>query len=136
MRHRAKKKKLGRSPSHRKALLSQLVINLINEKRITTTLSKAKLARSMAEKMVTLGRKDTLASRRLAISLLSNKPKPVGVLFSEIAPAFEGRNGGYTRIIKLGKRRSDSSEMAILEWVDIAAPDKKKKQEEPETAKK
>lgn len=126
MRHRKLDKKLGRSSSHRKALVASLVCNLIEEKRIKTTLSKAKVASRVAEKMVTLGRSGTLASRRQAISEL-RQVKAVRKLFDEIAPIFDGRNGGYTRITKLGRRSSDSSEMAVLEWVDIKAPDKKRK---------
>lgn len=135
MRHKKKVKKLGRSPSHRKATLSALVCSLIEEKRIKTTITKAKLVRSIAERMVTLGRKGTLAARRLAIKNLTRE-KPVAKLFTEIAPSFEGRNGGYTRIVKLGRRRSDSSEMVILEWVDMVIPDKKKKKTEPAADKK
>lgn len=116
MRHRRDCKKLGRSSAHRKALMASLVCNLIKENRIKTTLSKAKLARSLAEKMVTLGRKGTLSARRRALSIL-NQQEPVAKLFSEIVPQCEGRQGGYTRVLKLGRRRSDSSEMAILEWV-------------------
>ena len=116
MRHRNGNKKLGRATSHHKATMAALVCGLIKEKRIKTTVSKAKLARSMAEKMVTLGRKGTLAARRQAIAKLRNEDC-VALLFSDIAPQFEGRNGGYTRVIKLGCRSSDGSEMALLEWV-------------------
>ena len=126
MRHRKNSVRLGRTSDHRKALLSSLVCNLIEEKRITTTLSKAKLARSLAERMVTLGKAGDLAARRRAISELRHE-KFVTKLFAEIAPQFSGRQGGYTRILKLAKRRSDSSEMALLEWVGITAPDKKRK---------
>lgn len=136
MRHRKDDKKLGRSPAHRKELLRSLVRALIKEKRIKTTLTKAKLARSMAEKMVTLGRRGTLAARRQAISALG-RSREVGVLFEDIAPRCEGRAGGYTRVVKLGQRRSDGSEMALLEWVDIAPlPVKKqKKAKKAEAAK-
>jgi len=126
MRHRKSDNKLGRSSSHHKALRASLVCNLIEEKRIKTTLPKAKIAGRLAEKMVTMGRVGTLAARRTAISRL-RQVKAVKKLFEEIAPSFEGRNGGYTRITKLGRRSSDSSEMAILEWVDIAVPDKRRK---------
>lgn len=126
MRHRKKRIKLGRTSSHRKATVASLVCNLINEKRIRTTLAKAKLAQSLAEKMVTLGRKGTLAARRHVIAKLSRR-EHVAKLFDEIVPQFNGRQGGYTRIVKLGPRSSDSSEMAILEWVGIAPPDRKKK---------
>lgn len=134
MRHRKKTGRLGRSSAHRKATMSALVCSLIEEKRITTTLAKAKNARVLAEKMVTLGRKGDLAARRQALRKLLQR-KPVSVLFGEIAPKYDGRNGGYTRIVKLGKRKSDSSEMAILEWVDVEVPDKKKKQAPAEESK-
>lgn len=116
MRHRKNCTRLGRSSAHRKALLASLVCNLIEQKRIKTTLSKAKLARSLAEKMVTVGRKGSVTDRRHALSVLRQR-NAVSKLFDEIVPQCEGRNGGYTRIMKLGRRRSDSSEMAILEWV-------------------
>lgn len=115
-------------------MLSHLVCNLIIVGRIKTTLAKAKAARQMAEKMVTLGKKNTLASRRLAISRLRRKDV-VKDLFDNVAPTFTDRAGGYTRIMKLGQRMSDSSEMALLEWVNHVpkAPKVKKdaKAEEP-----
>jgi large subunit ribosomal protein L17 len=117
MRHRKKTIKLGRDSAHRKAMLGNMVCSLINEKRITTTLPKARAARSLAEKMVTLGKRGDLHARRQAISRLRSQDS-VYELFSTIAPAMSERNGGYTRIIKKGKRSSDASEMAILEWVD------------------
>jgi large subunit ribosomal protein L17 len=126
MRHQVRDKKLGRSSSHRKALMASLVCHLIEEKRIKTTLMKAKESRRVAEKMVTLGLKGTLAARRQAISTL-RRPERVATLFDEVAPQFKDRPGGYTRITKLGQRRSDGSEMAILEWVDVEAPDKTRK---------
>ncbi len=118
MRHRKKTIKLGRSSSHREAMLANMVCSLINEKRITTTLPKARAVRPLAEKMVTLGKRGDLHSRRLAISRLKSK-NAVHTLFASIAPAFSEREGGYTRILKLGTRPSDASEMAILEWVDV-----------------
>ena len=120
MRHRKKTIKLGRTSAHRDEMLAGLVCSLIEEKRIKTTLPKAKAARSLAEKMVTLGKKGTLADRRLAVSKLHNE-RAVKELFDNVAPAFAERAGGYTRIVKLGKRISDSSEMAILEWVETIA---------------
>jgi len=122
MRHRKRTVKLGRTSAHRNELLANLVCALIDNKRIKTTLPKAKAARSLAEKMVTLGKKGTLASRRQAISTLKQTDS-VKELFDSIAPTFADRAGGYTRIVKLGRRISDSSEMVLLEWVDsIAAP--------------
>lgn len=126
MRHRRKSVRLGRKAAHRKELLASLVCNLIEEKRIQTTLAKAKLARSLAEKMVTLGRAGTLAARRRAISVLRQE-KCVSKLWGEVVPQLAGRQGGYTRILRLDRRSSDSSEMALLEWVGIAPADKKKK---------
>jgi large subunit ribosomal protein L17 len=132
MRHRKKLKKLGRGPAHRKAMLASLVCSFIAEKRIRTTLAKAKLARSLAEQMVTLARKGGLTVRRRVLSILRNE-KHVNTLFQEIAPQFNGRQGGYTRILKLGRRASDSSEMVLLEWVDIKPPDKRKKKKSKES---
>lgn len=117
MRHRKRTVKLGRTGAHRKALLSSLVCGLIQEKRIVTTLPKARAARSLAEKMVTLGKRGTLAARRQAISVLRRSDR-VAVLFDEIAPQFSDRAGGYTRIVKLPPRGGDFSDMAILEWVE------------------
>ena len=117
MRHRKKTVKLGRTSAHRNELLANLVCALIDNKRIKTTQPKAKAARSLAEKMITLGKKGTLAARRQAISTLKNE-KSVKELFDVVAPGFASRAGGYTRIIKLGRRISDSSAMVLLEWVD------------------
>ncbi len=123
MRHRVKSKKLGRSSAHQKALVASLVCNLIKERRIKTTVAKAKLARSMADKMVTVARRDTVTARRRAMSVLRQKDS-VSALFSDIVPICAGREGGYTRVLKLGRRSSDSSEMAILEWVGVAVADR------------
>ncbi|MAS97354.1 MAG: 50S ribosomal protein L17 [Pontiellaceae bacterium] len=117
MRHRKKTVKLGRTSAHRNELLANLVCGLIEHRRIKTTVAKAKAARSLAEKMVTLGKKGTLAARRQAIATLKQEGL-VRVLFDEIAPGFESRAGGYTRILKLGRRMSDSSEMVLLEWIE------------------
>ena len=114
MRHRKKTVKLGRTSAHRNELLANLVCGLIEHRRIKTTVAKAKAARSLAEKMVTLGKKGTLAARRQAIAVLKQEAL-VRVLFDEIAPGFEDRAGGYTRIMRLGRRMSDSSEMVLLE---------------------
>ena len=134
MRHRKKTIKLGRTSAHRESMLSNQVCSLIEAKRITTTLPKARATRSFAEKMVTLAKQGTLAARRRAISLLHNKDR-VAELFQTIGPAFKDRAGGYTRIMKLGRRPSDTSEMALLEWVNyIPQPPKKKKKEEKASA--
>jgi len=139
MRHLKRTAKLGRTSSHRNAMLANLVSSLIKHNRITTTLAKARAARPVAEKMVTLGKKGTLHARRLAAarlrargrSLELNKEQRrkwrqnedvVHILFDRIAPVFKNRPGGYTRIIKLGERRGDVAKMAILEWVETPAP--------------
>ncbi len=119
MRHRVKSTKLGRSSAHQSALAASLVCNLIKQRRIKTTFSKAKVARSLAEKMVTVARKDTVTARRRVVAKLHQKDA-VGLLFSDIVPICANREGGYTRILKLGRRSSDSSEMAIIEWVGLA----------------
>lgn len=119
MRHRSKTAKLKRNASHRKALLSNLACSLIEHGRIKTTLGKAKALRPVAEKLVTLAKRDDLHSRRLAISYLHQKDI-VKKLFSEVAPASKDRQGGYCRITKLGARMSDSAPMAFIEWVDRA----------------
>jgi len=126
MRHRKRTVKLGRTSAHRNALLGSLVCNLIEQRRITTTVPKARAAKSLAEKMVTLGKKGTLAARRQAIARLHRKER-VAILFDTIAPGFEGRAGGYTRMLKLGRRQGDNAEMALLEWVEAGEPAAAKK---------
>lgn len=121
MKHGRKTIKLQRKQDHRDALLMNLVISLIEHRRIRTTLAKAKAVRPFAEKMVTLGKTGTLHARRNAVSYLRHKDV-VKVLFEEIAPASKDRAGGYTRITKLGQRRSDSAPMAYIEWVDAFVP--------------
>ncbi len=128
MRHRNKTIKLGRTSEHRAAMLANMVCDLVISKRITTTLQKAKAARSLAERMVTLGKRGDLAARRLAISRIHRKDA-VAQLFSDVAPAMKDRNGGYTRIYKLGARKSDGAEQAILEWVNYVPPQPVKKVE-------
>ena len=124
MRHLKRTAKLGRTSEHRNAMLANLVCSLIEHMRITTTLAKAKAARSIAEKMVTLGKKGTVHHRRLAVARL-HQEDAAKILFKEIAPAFKDRNGGYTRIVKLGgltgkhrgRGQGDAAQRAILEWV-------------------
>src|SRR5215831_16362141 len=130
MRHLKRTAKLGRTGEHRNAMLANLVCSLIKHKRVTTTLAKAKAARSVAEKMVTLGKRGTLHDRRLAVSRL-HQEDVVKILFNEIAPAQKERHGGYTRIVKLGQRQGDASQSAILEWVDIAVVPEAPKEEKP-----
>lgn len=119
MRHQNKTVKLGVTAAHRKALLANQVCSLIEHQRIKTTLAKAKAVRPLAEKMVTLGKNGSLHARRTALSVLRQKDA-VKKLFDDIAPRSASRNGGYTRIIKLGQRKSDSAAVAFLEWVDAA----------------
>ena len=139
MRHLKRTAKLGRTSEHRNAMLANLVCSLIRYKRVTTTLAKAKAARSVAEKMVTLGKAGTLHARRLATSRLrfqrqrmlkrkalvaqARKNDVVRILFDEIAPVFKNRHGGYTRIVKLHRRQGDAADLAILEWVELPAGD-------------
>ncbi len=119
MRHQVHNKKFGRSGAHREALVAALVVALIKRHTVRTTLVKAKVARQAAEKLVTLARKNTLAARRLVASRLRDE-EAARLLVNEIAPKYVGRPGGYTRVLHNGCRRSDGSEMAILQWVDAA----------------
>jgi len=119
MRHQKKTVKLGRTAEHRKALLANQVCSLIEHQRIKTTLAKAKAVRPLAEKMVTLGKNGSLHARRTALAVLRQKDA-VKQLFDDIAPRSAERKGGYTRIIRLGQRRSDAAAVAFLEWVDAA----------------
>ena len=134
MRHQRKTVKLGRKEGHRKSLIANLAVSLIAHNRIKTTLAKAKAVKPLAEKLVTIGKKNTIHARRTAKAVL-RQDEAVTKLFAEIAPRAADRKGGYTRIIKLGQRQSDASEMAFIEWVDApvlvetAAP-------EPKPAKK
>ena len=137
MRHLKKTAKLGRTSEHRNRMLGNLVCSLIKNKRVKTTLAKAKAARPVAEKMVTLGKRGKIHHRRLAAARLGGrharthhksraerlewreKEDVVRILFDELAPAYKERPGGYTRILKLGsRRRGDAAEQAILEWVE------------------
>ena len=117
MRHQKKTLKLGLTAAHRKALLANQVCSLIEHQRIKTTLAKAKAVRPLAEKMVTLGKKGSLHARRTALAVLRQKGA-VKKLFEDIAPRSADRKGGYTRIVKLGARKSDSAPVAFIEWVD------------------
>jgi large subunit ribosomal protein L17 len=118
MRHQKNTIKLGRTAEHRKALLANQVCSLIQHQRIKTTLAKAKAVRPLAERMVTLGKKGSIHARRTALATLRQK-NAVKKLFDDIAPRSAERNGGYTRIVKLGRRKSDSAPMAFIEWVDM-----------------
>lgn len=120
MRHRKAYRKLGRRSDHRKAMLMNLTVSLLDHEKIETTLTRAKELRRVAEKMITTGKKGTLPARREAFAALGNNKsaaKLVEKLFDDIAPRYQERNGGYTRIIKLDVRTGDSAEMALIELV-------------------
>ena len=110
-------RKLGRTTAHRKAMLRGMVTYLLENGSIETTLTRAKEVRSVAEKMITLGKKNTLASRRAALAYIT-KEEVVTKLFNEIAPSYQDRNGGYTQIFKLGPRRGDAAEMALIKLIE------------------
>jgi len=135
MRHQKKTVRLGRKAEHRKALLANQVCSLIEHQRIKTTLAKAKAVRPLAEKMVTLGKDGSIHARRTAFATLRQKDA-VKKLFDHIAPASSERNGGYTRIVRLGQRNSDSASMAFIEWVDAAVAVEEKPAEEKKAKKK
>ncbi len=128
MRHLIRGKKLGRNSDQRKALLRNLVTSFLEKERIRTTLSKAKATKPVAEKMITLAKKNTLHTRRQALQFIY-KRDVVKKLFDDIGPRFSERPGGYTRIIKLGPRMGDGAEMAILELVGTEFKKKEKKKE-------
>jgi large subunit ribosomal protein L17 len=135
MRHQKKTIKLGRTAEHRKALLANQVCSLIEHQRIKTTLAKAKAVRPLAERMVTLGKNGSIHARRTALATLRQK-RAVKKLFDNIAPRSAERNGGYTRIVKLGQRKSDSAPMAFIEWVDMAEVVEEKPTEEKKAKRK
>lgn len=112
----AKLRKLGVTTPHRKAMLRNLVTSLLREEKIETTVTRAKEARRMAEKMITLGKRGDLHARRQALAYIYDEDV-VTKLFEEIAPKYSERHGGYTRIVKMGPRRGDAAEIAILELV-------------------
>jgi len=135
MRHQKKTIKLGRTADHRKALLANQACSLIQHQRIKTTLAKAKAVRPLAERMVTLGKNGSIHARRTAFATLRQK-NAVKKLFEDIAPRSAERNGGYTRIVKLGQRKSDSAQMAFIEWVDMAEVVEEKPAEQKKAKKK
>ena len=125
-------RKLGRKTDHRLSMLRGQVTFLLEKGRLETTATREKEVQSLAEKMITLGKKNTLASRRQALSFIT-KEDVVKKLFDEIAPSYAGRNGGYTRVILTGPRRGDAAEMAIIELIPEV---KEEKKAEKKTAKK
>lgn len=154
MRHRKNTIKLGVKSQHKRAMLANLVCSLIKHKRVRTTVARAKAARRLAERMVTLAKQGTLAARRLAAARLNVRgPGPgldrearqrwrknedvLRILFEEIAPSFQDRQGGYTRLVRVGNRLGDAAEMAILEWTSsIVAPVQSEKKTEKTSEKK
>jgi len=134
MRHRKRTAKLGMKSQHRRSTLANLVCSLIEHNRIRTTIAKAKVARRYADKMITLAKKGSLHHRRQAIAFLRHKPA-VEKLFAELGKQHGDRNGGYTRIVRIGQRMGDAAEIAILEWTGTVTaapePEKSDKTEEP-----
>ncbi len=129
-------RKLGRPTAHRNLMLRGMVTYLLENGQIETTVTRAKEVRSLADKMITLGKANTLASRRAALSFIT-KEDVVRKLFDSIAPAYAERNGGYTTIYKLGPRRGDGAEMAIIRLVGLEDPkaDKKDKKDKKDSKK-
>lgn len=139
MRHRIGFNRLSRRPAHRKALKRNMVTSLLLEERITTTQTKALEVRRMAEKMVTRAREDSVHNRRMVARDIKDK-KALAKLFTEIAPRFKDRAGGYTRVLKLGPRSGDAAEMVLLEFVErsgqtVAPPKKRAAPKKSETQK-
>lgn len=134
MKHRIKGRKLNRNSAHRKALFRNMSISLLEHERIKTTLPKAKELRPFVEKVITLAKKDTLANRRLAISILGNQ-EIAKKLFNEIGPRVAKREGGYTRIMKFGFRTGDKAPMALIELVDRVVVEPKKEETKSKNTK-
>jgi len=135
MRHRKSFKKLNRPASHRQATLSNLASQLFTHKKIRTTTVKAKAARPVAERLITFAKSGTLHARRQVLRTIRDK-QIVKELFEEIAPVYAARNGGYTRVVKLGQRQGDGAEVAYLELVDFEGVRKEKKEKKkPEKEK-
>lgn len=137
MRHGMGHRKLRRNPGHRKALLRNLMNALVRSERVETTIAKAKELRPLADRLITLGKRDTLHARRRAFSILSDKSN-TDKLFSGLALRFAERPGGYTRIVRTGYRSGDGSEMAIIEYLpqEEQKPEKKKKGRKKKAAPK
>ena len=128
-------RKLGRRADQRRAMMRGMVTLLLDKGRIETTLMRAKELKRVADKMITVGKKNTLAAKRAAMGYIT-KEEVAAKLFNQIAPSFEDRNGGYTRVLKLGPRRGDGAEMAIIELVNYTPKDKKDKQKEKKAEEK
>jgi len=117
MRHHNSKRKFGREKNQRNALLRSLALNLIVREKIKTTLPKAKELRPFIEKIITQAKRNNMASRKLVVSKLFNRKVEVKKVFDKLAPKYIDKNGGYTRIIKLGARKADGAQMAIIEFI-------------------
>ncbi len=135
MRHQKRGRKLGRTASHRKAMLQNMAASVLLHKQIKTTEAKAKEARKLVERLITYGKKGTTHARRLAFAILRNK-KATTILFDEIAPVYENRQGGYTRLIKLGYRPNDTSKVVLLQLVDFFSEEPKKDKKKSTEKKK
>jgi len=134
MRHRKHRRKLGRTSSHRKAMLENLVISLLTHQRIRTTVARAKEARKLADRVISLAKQGTLPDRRKAFGILQDRSL-VKELFDEVAPRFKERAGGYTRLIRCGPRPGDGAQMAILELVELKGPVARKERKATKEAK-
>ena len=134
MNHRSGINRLGRNATHRRATLDSLALSLFKYERIRTTLAKAREARRLAERLITRARTDSVHNRRIAGRVIQDE-RVLAKLFKDIAPRFTQRPGGYTRILKLGQRYGDSSEMAILELVERKDRERKRKKKEAQAAK-
>ena len=133
MRHRHGLRKLNRTSSHRLAMFRNMTVSLLKHEMIKTTLPKAKELRRVAEPLITLGKKATLANRRLAFNRLRDRDM-VGKLFGELGPRYATRNGGYLRILKFGFRQGDNAPMALVELMDRPAPVEDAKQKRKDKA--
>jgi large subunit ribosomal protein L17 len=133
MRHGLGLRKLNRTTSHRLAMLRNMSVSLLRHEQITTTLPKAKELRRVVEPMITLGKKPSLANRRLAFNRLRDR-EIVTKLFDELGPRFAKRNGGYTRILKSGFRKGDNAPLALVTLTELAAAAAEEKKEEPKKA--
>lgn len=133
MRHKVRGRKLGRDAAHRKAMFSNMAASVLIHKQIKTTEAKAKEARGLVERLITYGKKDTTHSRRLAFAKLRNK-EAVKILFDEVAPTFANREGGYTRIIKLGQRPNDAAKVVLFQLVGFFGDETKAKKKKTAAA--
>ena len=135
MRHLVSGRKLNRTASHRRAMLSNLAVSILDKERVTTTLAKAKEVRSVVERLITYGKKGDLNSIRIAARRINDKTV-LKKLFDDIAPGYKEREGGYTRIIKINNRKGDNAQMSIIELVGRGTSDAVRKRKKKEKTKK